>query len=146
MHIFLICSFSCFITTRALNMFVSNLTRMPPKDSVNLDINHEVNKLDGKFSHSGKNVKTQGVKNSPPSVYGQLFCMYSPRGRKTTNRKINMQRSKRLQCTFTGLESASNYKYFHTLKSTIISSDIFKYIYFRISFSCVKKKQLFFFN
>lgn len=117
-------------------MFVSNLTRMPPKDSVNLDINHEVNKLDGKFSHSGKNVKTQVVKKSRASVYGQL-CMYSPQGRKTTNRKINMQICKRFPRTFTGLKSASNYKYFHTLKSIIISSDIFvhicMYIYLRMS-------------
>lgn len=35
-------------------MFVSNLTRMPPKDSVNLDINHEVNKLDGKILFLGQ--------------------------------------------------------------------------------------------
>jgi len=40
-------------------MFVSNLTRMPPKDDVNLDINHEVNKLDGKSSLSGKRVKNR---------------------------------------------------------------------------------------
>lgn len=46
-------------------MFVSNLTRMPPKDSVNLDINHEVNKLDGKTSLSGKRLKKQGIKNLP---------------------------------------------------------------------------------
>lgn len=82
-------------------MFVSNLTRMPAMDSVNLDINHEVNKLDGKFSHSGKNVKTRGVKKILPHQYGQLFCMYSPQGRKTTNRRINMQHCKRLPCTFT---------------------------------------------
>lgn len=140
MHIFLICSFSCFITTRALNMFVSNLTRMPPKDSVNLDINHEVNKLDGKFSHSGKNVKNLEVRKSPASVYGQLFCMYSPQSRKTTNRKINMQHCKRFPCTFTGLESDSNYKYFHTLKSLIISSDIFYIYIFQNGFFPVFKK------
>lgn len=128
-------------------MFVSNLTRMPPKDSVNLDINHEVNKLDGKFSHWGKNVKTQGIKKSPASVYGQLFCMYSPQGRKI-NRKINTQHCKRFPCTFTGLESASNYKYFHTLKPIIIFSDIFSlYIYIsECLISHVKKKPFFFFN
>lgn len=40
-------------------MFVSNLTRMPPKDSVNLDINHEVNKLNGKSSLLGKRLKNK---------------------------------------------------------------------------------------
>lgn len=61
-------------------MFVSNLTRMPPKDSVNLDINHEVNKLDGKFSHSGKNVKTQGVKKiSCISVWATLLYVQPTR-------------------------------------------------------------------
>lgn len=43
-------------------MFVSNLTRMPPKDSVNLDINHEVNKWDGKSFSSGRMVKKRGIK------------------------------------------------------------------------------------
>lgn len=101
-------------------MFVSNLTRMPPKDSVNLGINHEANELGGKSSYSGR-LQTEGntwmaaflcQQHPAPAVGDCCVCPAQPAGQRRPTERWVQHAAKDFHAVSRGytenLESATN--------------------------------------